>query len=219
METPSGSASGPGAAARLFDTLGEQYEQAYGHLPERDEALDWLTARLPGGARILDVGSGTGRPTAERLVDAGFHVTGIDVSATMVEIASRHVPGAEFHQVGVHDFATEPRSWDAVCAFFSLLQLTRPQLDTALAKIATWVAPGGYLLLATVPADVEEQELIWMGHPIRATSHPTEGYVHRLTSAGLTVLHAQVTEYVPDYPGMGPEPQLFCYAHRPADGT
>lgn len=41
------------AAARLFDTLGIQYEQAFGHQPERREALDWLIAQLPAGARCF----------------------------------------------------------------------------------------------------------------------------------------------------------------------
>ncbi|MEV4256321.1 class I SAM-dependent methyltransferase [Spirillospora sp. NPDC049652] len=204
------------SAARAFDALGVRYEHAYGHLPEQHAALDWLTARLPAGARVLDIGSGTGRPAAERLVEAGFQVTGIDVSATMVEIASRQVPGAVFRQVDARDFATEPGSWDAVCAFFPFLQMPRAELDAVLARVATWIAPGGHLVLATVPADVEDLEITWMGQRVRATSYPTEVYLERLAAAGLTVLHAQVSRFVPDFPGMGPEEQLFCYAQRPA---
>lgn len=203
------------SAARLFDTLGAEYERAYGHLPEQHAALDWLAARLPAGARVLDVGSGTGRPTAERLTDEGFRVTGIDVSGTMVGIARRQVPSASFHQVDVRVFETEPGSWDAVCAFFPLLQLPRREQDAVLARIATWIAPGGHLVLATVPADVEDQEIVWMGRRVRATSRPAEVFLERLAAAGLTVLHAQVSEFVPDHPGMGPEPHLFCYARRP----
>ncbi|MEV5572173.1 class I SAM-dependent methyltransferase [Spirillospora sp. NPDC052269] len=203
------------SAARVFDALGAEYERAYGHLPEHHAALDWLIARLPSRARVLDIGSGTGRPTAERLAEAGHQVTGIDISATMVEIAARQVPAATFQQVDVRAFETEPGSWDAICAFFPLLQLPRPELDAALAEIATWIAPGGHLVLATVPADVEGVEITWMGERVRATSHPAEVYLERLTSAGLTVLHAQVSQFVPDFPGMGPEDQLFCYAHRP----
>ena len=55
------------SAAELFDGLGLAYEEAFSRLPAQWEAVDWLAGRLPSGARVLDVGSGTGRPVAERL--------------------------------------------------------------------------------------------------------------------------------------------------------
>ncbi|MBW8483252.1 methyltransferase domain-containing protein [Actinomadura parmotrematis] len=202
-------------AARPFDALGERYERAYGHLRERHAALDWLCARLPAGARVLDVGCGTGRPAAARLAAAGFGVTGIDVSATMVQIAARQVPGARFHHADVRDFAAEPGGYDAVVAFFPFLQMPRRDLDRVLARMISWVAPGGHLLLAAVPLDAEDRAITWLGQPVRASGLPAPAYAERLTAAGLTVLHARVSEFVPDYPGMGPERHVFCYARRP----
>ncbi|NWJ69683.1 methyltransferase domain-containing protein, partial [Pseudonocardia sp. ICBG1122] len=73
--------------SNIFDSLGISYEHAYGHLPEQLAALEWLTARLPEGARVLDIGSGTGKPAAAHLVKAGCTVTGIDTSATMIELS------------------------------------------------------------------------------------------------------------------------------------
>src|SRR5689334_22250812 len=155
LEAGEGSAGSPptesrvtSLAAQTFDALGIQYEHAYGHHPERLAAIDWLAARLPPGARVLDIGSGTGRPAADLLTQAGHAVTGIDVSATMIDIARRQVPGARFEQVDVRDFATEDASWDAVCAFFSLLLMPRRDLDATLRRIAGWLAPGGYFILA-----------------------------------------------------------------------
>ncbi|WP_157429480.1 hypothetical protein [Actinomadura oligospora] len=58
-------------------------------------------------------------------------------------------------------------------------------------------------------------DITWMGQQVRATSYPTEAYLARLTSANLTLLQVKVTHFTPDFPGMGPEPQLFCYARRP----
>jgi hypothetical protein len=46
------------AAAEPFDVLGAEYECAYGHLLEQLMTLDWLLARLPRGAKVLDIGSG-----------------------------------------------------------------------------------------------------------------------------------------------------------------
>jgi SAM-dependent methyltransferase len=202
-------------AARPFDALGIKYEQAFGHQPERRAALDWLIARLPAGARVLDIGSGTGRPTAEILTQAGHAVTGIDVSATMIDIARRQVPGARFEQVDVRDFVSEDASWDAVCAFFSLLQMPRRDLDATLRRIAGWLAPGGYFVLATAPVDLEELDVLWMGQPLRVTSYPTERYLELLRAAGLEIVHARTSLFRPDFPDMGEEEDLFCYARRP----
>ncbi|WP_405163201.1 methyltransferase domain-containing protein [Nocardia sp. NBC_01499] len=202
-------------AARPFDVLGMEYERAYGHLPEQHAALDWLIARLPEGARVLDIGCGTGSPTAARLAAAGFAVTGIDVSATMVELAARQVPDGVFYQLDVREFAPGAASFDAVCAFFPLLQMPRHDLDATLARIGTWIAPGGCLVLATVPLDVENYDMIWMGQQVRATSYPTEVYLERLAAAGLTVVHARESEFVPNFPGMDVEWHLFCLARRP----
>lgn len=202
-------------AARPFDALGLGYEQAFGHQPARRAALDWIVAQLPAGARVLDVGCGTGRPTAEVLAAAGHAVTGIDVSATMVELARRQVPGARFEQADVRDFAAADASWDAVCAFFSLLQMPRRDLDATLRRIAGWLAPGGAFVLAAVPVDIEELDIEFMGQPLRVTSYPTERYLELLRGAGLEIVDVRTDRFQPDYPGMGEEEDLFVYARRP----
>lgn len=202
-------------AARPFDDLGARYEQAFAELPEQHQALDWLLERLAPGSAVLDVGSGTGRPAAERLSSAGMRVLGIDVSATMVRLARQRVPAAQFHQEDARTFRSEPGSWDAVCAFFALLILSRSQLDACLQRLADWVAPGGHLVFAAALADVAEAEVSFFGSPVRVSSYPAEGYLRRLREAGLRIEHEQVTWCTPDDPDADPEPQLFCCASKP----
>ncbi|MET9291015.1 methyltransferase domain-containing protein [Streptomyces sp. NPDC003077] len=146
-------------AARPFDNLGKKHEDAYGHLPEQLAAIDWLLARLPDGARVLDVGSGTGRPTAERLAAGGHRVTGCDVSETMVRLARAQVPAARFERVdirepaGIRELADGLGPWDAVTAFFSLSRMTRADIEATLARIGQWLVPGGLFVFATAPSD------------------------------------------------------------------
>lgn len=52
-------------AAAAFDALGVEYEKAFAASKTHRRSLEWLLARLAPGSRVLDVGSGTGRPTAE----------------------------------------------------------------------------------------------------------------------------------------------------------
>ena len=203
-------------AASPFDALGARYEQAFAELPEQHEALDWLLERLAPGSAVLDVGSGTGRPAAERLSAAGMRVLGIDVSATMVRLARERVPDAQFRQDDARTFRSEPGSWDAVCAFFALLILSRPQLDACLRRLADWLAPGGHLVFAAALADVAEAEVSFFGSPVRVSSYPAEGYLDRLREAGLRIERTRIAWFKPDDPDADPEPQLFCCASKPA---
>ncbi|MFE1415594.1 class I SAM-dependent methyltransferase [Streptomyces sp. NPDC058746] len=205
----------PEAAARPFDVLGKTYEDTYAHLPEQQQAIDWLLARLPAAARVMDIGSGTGRPTADRLAAAGHDVTGFDVSTTMVELARTQVPAARFELADVRTLPHAPGSWDAITAFFPLLQMPRADLGATLTRIADWLASGGLFVFATVPFDAEDEEIQWMGQTIRATSYPAEVYPRLLREAGLEVVHEELSVFHPDFPGMGPEEHLFLYAVKP----
>src|SRR4051812_28243948 len=89
------------AQAWAFDRIGERYADAFPHKEGQFAAGDWLLERLRPGSRVLDVGCGTGVPTARGLADAGHHVTGIDISEGMLRIARREVPEGEFHLLDV----------------------------------------------------------------------------------------------------------------------
>ncbi|MFE2814897.1 class I SAM-dependent methyltransferase [Streptomyces nigra] len=201
-------------AAELFDALGADYEKAFAHAPAHLSALEWLTERLPQEGRVLDVGSGTGRPTAATLVAAGHSVLGVDVSPVMVELASRQVPGAEFRHADIRELPLDERSFDGICVFFSLLQMSRADQAALVRRLASALRPGGHLVLATVPADVEDVEVVFMGRAIRATSFSEEGVLALVRDAGLTVLSAEGSVFTPDHPDGGPEPHLFVRCRR-----
>lgn len=204
-------------AAVLFDDLGPDYEKAFAHAPAHLSALEWLIERLPPAARTLDVGSGTGRPTAATLIGAGHSVLGVDVSPVMVELAARQVPEAEFRCDDIRELALDADSFDGVCVFFSLLQMTRAEQSALMRRLTQALKPGGHLVLATVPADVEDVEVVFMGRRVLATSFAEDDLTGMLESAGLTVLSRHNTTFTPAHPDAGPEPHLFVRCRR--DGT
>jgi trans-aconitate methyltransferase len=82
-----------------YDRIAAFWIAARRELPARDAALiDDFTSRLPAGARVLDLGCGTGRPIAMRLAARGFAVHGVDRSVELLAEAGRNVPGATFEQ-------------------------------------------------------------------------------------------------------------------------
>ncbi|RJL21223.1 class I SAM-dependent methyltransferase [Bailinhaonella thermotolerans] len=205
-------------AARAFDSLGIRYEQAYGDLPQRREMVERLIGLLPPSGRVLDLGCGTGRPAAEMLAAAGMRVTGIDVSGTMIELARAQVPKAEFVQADVLTYVTDDASWDGICAFFSLLNMTRAELNATFAALARWLRPGGHLAISTVPLDAEGVVVDLLGERFRVTSYSAGEFIQQLTSAGLHVLTSETTQYVPDSDSKGrSEEHLYCLARRPAE--
>ncbi|MFI1356337.1 class I SAM-dependent methyltransferase [Streptomyces sp. NPDC020898] len=206
-------------AAVLFDALGPDYEKAFAHAPAHLSALEWLIERLPSAARTLDVGSGTGRPTAAALVGAGHSVLGVDISPVMVELAVRQVPEAEFHCVDIRELPLEADSFDGVCVFFSLLQMARAEQSALMRRLTLALRPGGHLVLATVPVDAEDVEFVFMGQPVRATSFAEEDFVGMVEAAGLTVLDRNSSLFTPDHPTAEPEPHLFLHCRRDETGS
>ena len=204
-------------AAVVFDALGLDYEKAFAPSEPHRASLRWLLEHLAPGSRVLDVGSGTGRPTAQTLTDAGHHVLGVDVSPVMVELASRQVPKAEFRLADIRELPLSEGSFDAVCGYFSLLQMSRAEQAAVVARLARTVRPGGLVALATVPLDLEGVEGVFMGQPVRVTSFAAGAFTELVTAAGLTVLAEDDAVFTPAHPDAVPEPHLFLHCRRDKD--
>ncbi|MFE3034850.1 class I SAM-dependent methyltransferase [Streptomyces canus] len=202
-------------AAVVFDALGLEYEKAFARSAAHLASLEWLLGRLAPGSQVLDVGSGTGRPTASTLVAAGHEVLGVDVSPVMVDLATRQVPQATFRHGDIRELPLDDSAFDAVCVYFSLLQMTRAEQSEVLGRLARALRPGGSLVLATVPADVEDLAIEFMGQPVRATSFAAEDMVTVVRDADLTVEFESFAEFTPDHPEAAPEPHLFLYCALP----
>lgn len=201
-------------AAEAFDAIGAGYETAFAGSSAHHASLDRLLERLAPRSRVLDVGSGTGRPTAGTLASAGHEVLGVDVSPVMVELASRRVPEASFRCADIREVPLEEESFDAVCVYFSLLQMPRDEQRSLVRRLAGALRPGGSLVLATVPLDVEGVSAVFMGQEVRVTSFGPEAFRALATGAGLTVVSEADTVFTPDWPGAVPEPHLYLDCRR-----
>ncbi|MFJ1677917.1 class I SAM-dependent methyltransferase [Streptomyces sp. NPDC088251] len=201
-------------AATVFDALGAEYERAFADSATHHASLRWLLDRLAPHSRVLDVGCGTGRPTARTLADAGHDVLGVDVSPVMVDLAARQVPGASFECADIRGLPLEERSFDAICVYFSLLQMSRDDQSRLLRKLGRLLVPGGHLVVATVPLDVEDVGVVFMGQKVRATSFGAEEFTRLVAGAGFTIMWEQSGLFTPAHEGASAEPQLFLHCRR-----
>jgi SAM-dependent methyltransferase len=128
--------------AASFDGLADGYAQHRPAYP--DELLDAATAPLPPGARVLEVGCGTGQLTRS-LVARGLAVDALDPAPNMVRLARAAVgPSVCFH---VGRFEELPLPAAPFAAVFSASAFHWLDPSVSWAHAAAALAPGGTLAL------------------------------------------------------------------------
>ena len=109
-------------------------------ITSRKARLAAFLARLPPGARILELGCGAGGDTAEMLAQ-GFDVRATDGSPEMAEVASKRL-GRRVETLLFHEL-DEVEAYDGVWANACLLHVPRDQLAHVLSLIRRALKPGG----------------------------------------------------------------------------
>jgi ubiquinone/menaquinone biosynthesis C-methylase UbiE len=113
-----------------------------------------LSAGLPAGARVLEVAPGPGYLAVE-LARLGHEVTGLDLSQSFVDIATRHAQQAgvtvAFRQGDAADLPFEDESFDLVVCQAAFKNFTRP-VD-ALDQLHRVLRPGGVAVIQDMRRD------------------------------------------------------------------
>lgn len=131
------------ARARSFESVAREYER---HRPDYPaEAIEWATARLglERGARVLDVGAGTGK-LARGLVAAGFDVVAVEPGGAMLDQLRINVPEAEPYEAPAEAIPLPAESVDAAFAGQAYHWFDR---EHAVPELHRVLRPGGGLVL------------------------------------------------------------------------
>ncbi|MDQ5820421.1 MAG: methyltransferase domain-containing protein [Actinomycetota bacterium] len=152
-----------------------------------------LLARLPEGARVLELGCGGGGPDTQALAER-FRVTGVDISTEQVARARANVPDAEFVQADMTELELPPGSFEAVAAFYSFNHVPRDLLPGLLDRIHGWLVPGGLFLTALGSNDTPGWTGEWLGTTMYFSGWPAETNRRLLGLAGFTLLLDEVVE-------------------------
>jgi ubiquinone/menaquinone biosynthesis C-methylase UbiE len=170
-------------------------------------------AELVGpNAKVLDLGCGTGIPTARFFTEAGCAVIGVDHAERMLDLANTQVPGATFINADIRALSFADGEFDAVTAFFSLLMLSKKDMGRMLQSIHDWLRPGAYFALSMVNFDGDGVPVSFLGTEFNVSGYDPDGLRRVLTAARFQVMRLAAVEYEP--PGQASEAQIFALCQR-----
>ena len=200
-----------------YDTAAGDYRAMTQSLPDGVRAeLDAFATALPTGARVLEVGTGSGRD-ARALEAHGLTVRRTDVTPAFVTALRAEGVEAEVLDPLTDDLADPARPgeatpYDAVWANACLLHVARADLPLVLTRLATVTTPGGPLGLSLKEGDGDG----WSTHgsvrtPRRFVYWREQPLRDALTGAGWSVGEVDRTD------GLRGERWLTVVAHRRRD--
>jgi SAM-dependent methyltransferase len=146
---------------------------------------------------VSDIGCGVGVPAGRWLVDAGFAVTGVDISEVQIERARRLVPAATFIRADLATFDVADASFDAVISLYALIHVPLEDQRRLFPRIHRWLRPGG-LLLAIVGHERWTGVEDYLGAPMFWDHADAATYLTWLEADGFDVLWSR---FVPEGTG------------------
>lgn len=176
----------------LYQEKAADWIRDRGSVLRRDEG-DWneaawlgrFTQGWPPGARVLDVGCGSGWPMGAALLERGFEVIGLDASPGLIAHARQTLPGGDW-RIGDMRETLPDGAFHGVLAWHSLFHLTPEAQTTVLPALAARVGSGGRLMFTAGPAHGEAIGE-WRGEPLYHGSLDPDAYQALLSEVGLTV--------------------------------
>lgn len=196
-----------------YDVMSDRYVAWSARIddPARTRFVTDFSGRLPTGSSVLDLGCGTGIPTARALAER-FTVTGVDLSVRQLETARRNVPGATF----VHgDLATVDfpvGSFDGIASLYAISHVPRDEHEDVFRRVFGWLRPGGLFLAVLGAEDSPDWVGDWLGESMFFSSYDGDENRRLVVEAGFDLVIAEVIETrEPE----GAVPFLWVLARRP----
>jgi SAM-dependent methyltransferase len=178
-----------------YDQLGDRYERwaSRAEGDPRDRMLSEFAQRLRDGARVLDLGCGSGVPSTRTLAQR-FDVVGVDISEAQIEAARMRVPGASFIRADLADLDLPDASFEGVAALYAISHVPREEHSRLIARIARWLVPGGVFLATLGARDNPDWVGEWLGVQMFFSSYDAATNRAMLKTAGFTLLLDETVE-------------------------
>ncbi len=170
----------------LYERHALAFDNARGRSLFERTWLDRFLALVPSGARILDIGCGSGEPIARYLIEQGHAVTGADSSAPMINLCRERFPDHDWIVGDMRTLDIGNRfagliAWDS---FFHLTPQDQRQMFPVFRKHAS---PKAALMFTSGPRHGEAIGT-FEGEPLYHSSLDGDEYRMLLDANGFTVV-------------------------------
>lgn len=177
----------------VYARRAESYDRQRTRLIGEARWLNRFARGLPEGAKVLDLGCGTGRPIADWLLGEGFRVTGADFAEPMLEIARARRPEGDWRLVDMRALDLGER-FHGIVGWNSFFHLTPEEQHACLPRFAAHLEPDGVMMVTVGPRAGEAVGQV-EGDAVYHASLSAAEYAGALEAAGL-----RMTAYMAEDP-------------------
>ncbi|MFW9822354.1 MAG: class I SAM-dependent methyltransferase [Candidatus Thorarchaeota archaeon] len=191
-----------------MDEISKLVEQGYNkiavdyyrhrNLNKFNTELEKFLSLLSDNAHVLDVGCGAGIPTAKFLAKRGIKVTGIDLSTTMLSLARRNVPSAEFIKMDMNELEFTENIFDGIISVFALFHVPREKHFDIFKNFFKIIKPGGILLI-NIGISESEGTSNFFGVPMFWSNYSRKATLNLVKKAGFSIISEAVLERGGEY--------------------
>jgi SAM-dependent methyltransferase len=142
-----------------YERLGPRYwEWSRDNDPKyRERYLDLLLDELTPHSLVVELGSGSGVPTAHVVTHAGHRLICVDFALAQLAEVGKNAPRALRIAADMSEMQFANGSLDAVVSFYSIIHVPREDHRRVLASIYAWLRPGG-IFVASLGANDDDAD-------------------------------------------------------------
>lgn len=166
------------------------YQEKFMDLRLYDESYDVICGNVKMGGSVLDLACGPGnisRYLLQRRPD--LNVLGIDISANMVDLARKNIPGARFIKMDCRNFEDLGKKFDAIVGGFCLPYLSQVESAQLMLAAGRALVNGGLLYVSFVEGQPGDS-----GYKTGSTGDRVYFYFHALQEIGKQLADAGLSE-------------------------
>jgi 2-polyprenyl-3-methyl-5-hydroxy-6-metoxy-1,4-benzoquinol methylase len=185
----------PAEVAQSYDVLAPQWAGPDFHrdngISQHLRALQFIAQ----SGKALDVGCGSSGRFIDLLMERGFEVEGLDISAEMIRLARQRHPQIVFHHADLVEW-TPPQAYDFISAWDSVWHVPLTSQEAVWTKLLHALAPDGVLILSTGGLDeAGEVQNAHMGVPMYHATPGLPALCRLIAEAGCVIRHLEYDQW------------------------
>lgn len=177
------------AIENMYDSVAKNYAKTFLNehhkKPKDQEVLYRFSQMIIPNSEIWDLGCGCGE-TTKYLNELGVKVSGLDLSAKMIEQAKIAYPDISFHKGNILALEFNNNSIDAIVSFYAIVHFTQDQVQQAFQEIYRVLKKNGILLFTYHVGDntIHLNQFLQQEIDIDFMFHNTEAIINLLQEIG-----------------------------------